>query len=75
MERDIEIMRWILGQKFMIREQTGRVFWKGGADQSKEDCRRLRELKDEGFPKMSGRGFYRKGLYLVTKKGVKVLWK
>jgi len=72
-ERDIEIMGWVLEQKFMTRDQIRRVFWKDVSGKCMEDYRRLCLLKNEGYLKVSRRGFYKQVLYLVTEKGVKEL--
>jgi len=73
MERDIEIMGWVLEQKFMTRKQIRKVFWKDLSDKSTEDYRRLNELRVSGYLKTSKRSFYKEALYLVTGKGVRQL--
>jgi len=72
-ERDIELMGWILEQKFMTREQVRRVFWKKAFKRTVEDCRRLGELEEAGFLKRSSRCLYKHVLYTVTAEGVKQL--
>ncbi len=68
-DRDIEILGWILEQKFMTRKQIRRIFWKGLLEQSTEDYRRLSELRDNGYIKTSKGNVYKEALYLVTGKG------
>lgn len=72
-ERDIELMGWILEQKFMTREQVRKVFWRKAFKRTVEDCRRLGELEREGFLKRSSKCFYKHVLYTVTEAGVKQL--
>lgn len=73
MDRDIEIMGWILEQKFMTRKQIRKIFWRDLSDKSTEDYRRLCELRNEGYLKTSKRSFYKQALYLATAKGVRQL--
>ena len=47
--RDLNIMQWILEQKFMNVEQIRRVFWKGTWDKNTNAHTRLRKLKQEGL--------------------------
>ncbi len=70
-DRDIDLMGWILEQKFMTRKQIRRIFWKGLREKSTEDYRRLGELKKAGYLKASKRGLYKEALYLVAGKGVR----
>ena len=72
-QRDIELMGWILEQKFMSVVQVKKVFWKGVSDKTTEACRRLCVLEREGYLKRNTNGFYRQVLYVVTKQGVKLL--
>ncbi len=71
--RDIEIMGWMLEQKFMTREQVRKVFWKDISEKSTEDYRRLYELMKAGFLKRSKYGFYKHVLYMVTANGLREL--
>lgn len=72
-DRDVELMSWILEQKFMTREQIRNVFWKEESKKSVEEYRRLNELEREGYLRRSAKSFYRNVLYLVTAKGVSLL--
>ncbi len=71
--RVLDLMRWILEQKFMTGEQIRKLFWKGQGKESTEEYRRLRELLEEGFLKKGMGSNCRYVLYLVTAKGVKLL--
>jgi len=71
--RDIEIMGWILEQKFMTVDQVIDVFWIGTESGRKEGYRRLLELQREGCLKRCKSGIYRNLMYLVTASGLKVL--
>jgi len=73
MPRDIEIMGWILEQKFMTRNQIREIFWKDITKKSTEDYRRLCELIKAGFLKRSKCSFYKHVLYMVTASGVREL--
>ena len=53
--RDIEIMGWILEQKYMTVEQVKRVFWPGVAKSNIETYRRLSKLQKAGFLKRGGK--------------------
>ena len=72
-ERDIEILEWILEQKYMTEDQIKRVFWKGTTEKSREAYIRLSELRKEGILQVLDPEIYRYFHYAVTKKGVKVL--
>ncbi len=69
-ERDIEVMGWILEQKFMIEKQVRRVFWKGVSQKSCAVSKRLNKLQEEGFLKVNKERMYGSLVYLVTRKGV-----
>ena len=71
MPRDIEVMRWILEQKFMTEDQIQRVFWKDVSEGTRNVCRRLNVMQKEGYLKRSKKGIYRHVLYLVTAGGIK----
>ena len=73
MERDIEVMGWILEQKFMTEQQVRRIFWKDITEESREAYKRLYELQKEGYLKTSKKKIYRHALYLVTRNGVNQL--
>jgi len=73
MERDVGLMQWMLEQKFMDAGQVRGVFWKEAKAESKEVHRRLRELEKTEFIKRSGKDIFRFLLYVVTKKGLRVL--
>ncbi len=72
-KRDIELMGWVLEQKFMTREQVRKVFWKDITEKSIEDYRRLYELMKAGFLKRSKYAFYKHVIYMVTASGLKEL--
>ncbi len=61
--RDIEVMGWILEQKFMKVNQVKRVFWKDIGEKSIEAYRRLFELQKAGYLKRSKKSIYRNVLY------------
>ncbi len=71
--RDVEMMGWILEQKFMTVEQVKRIFWKEIESGSKEAYRRLLELQRAGYLKRSKRSIYRNVLYLVSARGLRQL--
>ena|SRR3989338_7446719 len=71
--RDLELMRWILEQKFMTREQIRKEFWREESKKSIEEYRRLNELERAKLLRRSTEGFYRCILYLVTGRGVSLL--
>ncbi len=71
--RDVEVMGWILEQKFMTVEQVKRVFWKDIKCGSKEAYRRLLALQRAGYLKRSKRSIYRNVLYLVSARGLRQL--
>lgn len=73
MPRDLEIMRWIQEQKFMSPDQIRRMFWSGITENSREDYRRLNELRGAGYLKTSKGNIYRQQLYLVTYSGMRQL--
>lgn len=72
-DRDVAIMRWMLEQKFMHAKQLRSVFWKDAKDDCKEVYRRLGKLEKAGFIKRSNQDIYKYLLYVVTKKGYRVL--
>lgn len=71
--RDIEVMGWILEQKFMTVEQVERIFWKDVTENSIEACRRLYELQKGGYLKRSRKSLFRNVLYIVTGSGLRQL--
>ncbi len=71
-ERDVELMGWILEQKFMTERQVRQVFWKGLSEESHEVFRRLRELGKAGFL-TTNKKLSPKTLYLVTRNGASKL--
>jgi len=74
MERDIEILRWILEQKFMTQKQVRQAFWKNGLTKDNhETYRRLNILGKEGFLKKTDRQVYSNLMYLVTRQGTRLL--
>jgi hypothetical protein len=73
MKRDIEVMGWILEQKFMTERQVREVFFEGISARSREAYKRLYELQKNGYLKTSKRSIYRHGLYLVTASGLQQL--
>lgn len=72
-ERDVEILSWILEQKFMTERQVGQVFWKGLTDWSREVNKRLNEMRKAGLLKKGRTQVYRSSMYLVTREGVRQL--
>jgi len=72
-KRDIEVMGWMLEQKFLTIDQARRVFWKDTEGGEREAYRRLLQLKREGYLKTSKKSIYRNVLYMVTAEGMKVL--
>jgi len=72
-ERDIELMGWILEQKFMTEKQVRQVFWKGRNQDNREAYRRLNKLRNMGFLTVNMKKVYRSDMYLVTAKGVRQL--
>ncbi len=74
MERDIEILRWILEQKFMTQKQVRQAFWKNGLQKDNhETYRRMNILDKEGLLKKTDRQVYSNLMYLVTKQGTRLL--
>lgn len=73
MNRDIEVMGWILEQKFMTVNQVVKVFWRGASEKNTEAYRRLIILQKEGCLKRSRNSFYRNVLYVVTGSGLRLL--
>ena len=71
--RDLELMRWILEQKFMTREQIRKEFWRDESKKSIEEYRTLNELESAKLLRRSTESFYRCILYLVTGRGVSLL--
>jgi len=72
-ERDIEVMGWILEQKFMIEKQVRSVFWKGVSKKSCAVSKRLNKLQEEGFLRVNKERMYGSLVYLVTRCGVSQL--
>lgn len=72
-KRDIEVMGWILEQKFMTVEQVRRVFWNETEAGKMNSYRRLLKLYGGGYLKRSRSSIYRNVLYLVTAMGLKGL--
>lgn len=71
--RDIEVMVWILEQKFMTVEQVKKVFWKDTVAGIKNTYRRLWKLQKGGYLRRSRRNIYRNVLYLITAFGLRQL--
>ena len=69
-DRDIELLGWILEQKFMLEKQVRRVFWKGISQKSCAVSKRLNKLQGEGFLKVNKERMYGSLVYLVTRRGV-----
>ena len=74
-DRDIEILGWILEEKFMTERQIKRMFWKGVTEESREAYKRLRELEKEGFLKTDKEKIYQSAVYGISGKGVRLLMK
>ncbi len=72
-ERDIEIMSWILEQRFMTVSQIRRVFWKEITVTSGEAHKRLKELETMGLLTTKKEDVYRNLVYRVSGKGVRHL--
>ncbi len=71
--RDIEIMAWILEQKFMTKKQIRQVFWKNVPEMSRVVHKRLYKFQKAGLIKMDKKQTYRSAVYTVTAKGVRLL--
>ncbi len=69
--RDLEIMKWILEQKFMTERQIRRIFWKGIKAGSRHVYIRLKELEKEGLLKVADPEIYEDRVYMVSGKGVR----
>ncbi len=69
-DRDIDLLGWILEQKFMTERQVRGVFWNGLQEGSREVFRRLSELRKEGYLTTNKTAVYRNAIYLVTTKGI-----
>jgi hypothetical protein len=74
-DRDIDLMRWILEQKFMTEKQIRRIFWKGVSQKSSEANKRLEMLRRGGFLKTNKALMYKSFMYLVAGKGIEELKK
>jgi hypothetical protein len=73
MERDLEMMRWILEQKFMTEKQLRKVFWKDRLRDNREAYRRFNQLRKAGFLKANRTRVGEGMMYLVTAKAVEEL--
>ena len=69
-ERDIELMGWMLEQKFMVEKQVRQVFWKDITQKSCEVNKRLNKLREAGFLKVNAARMYGSLVYLVTRQGL-----
>jgi len=74
-ERDIEILRWILEQKFMTERQVRKIFWKEVTSKSCESYRRLERLKKEAYLKTNRTRLFRTAMYITARKGIEELKK
>ena len=72
-ERDIELMGWILEQKFMTEKQVRQVFWKGTTKKSRNAYKRMNELQKAGFLRTNDKSTYREAIYTVSTKGIREL--
>ena len=70
-ERDIELMGWILEQKFMTEKQVRRVFWKDIKKKSRHAYKRLNELVKAGFLKVNTEEIYQDVVYTVSAGGIR----
>ena len=70
-ERDIELMGWILEQKFMTERQVRQVFWKGTTKKSRHTYKRLKELEKVGYLKTNKTGVFQDAVYMVRGEGVR----
>lgn len=68
--RDLDLLGWILEQKFMTEKQVRAVFWKEVSEKSCETYKRLNELQKGGFLKTEKKRTHTNEIYLVTKKGI-----
>ena len=69
--RDIEIMKWLLEQKFMTERQIRRIFWKGIKEDSRHVYIRLKELEKDGFLRTSDLGIFEDRVYMVRGNGLR----
>jgi hypothetical protein len=74
-DRDIEILGWILEERFMTGRQIKKVFWKDITEKSREVYKRLRELQEEGYLAADKGGIYQWALYSIPRKGARLLMK
>jgi hypothetical protein len=66
----LDLMGWILEQKFMTEKQVRQVFWNSSIQDNREAYRRLSKLEKAGYLKTNKKRVFSNELYLVTKKGV-----
>jgi hypothetical protein len=74
-DRDIEILGWILEERFMTERQIKRVFWKDITEKSREAYRRLRELEKERYLETDKERIYQWAVYSIPRKGARLLMK